>query len=395
MENKKIKMPSGNVHDIKYLYVVINALKHKGGSIEINEKSLTYFKKAINQYNDAKSAKYGLTFKPREVNIKIVEHVLTELKNLGLVRKEKNKLMLTKDGNRIALLIENKRSEELRETFTKLMLEKFTIFEYFIKQLKRNSNRMGIPIPFITSEVLDKCNGNVRQTANKYVEAIKESTNISLHVDKLHGLFEKHKLDLIEKRTEKIKKLQSIIEKFVISETFYPEIQSRRAYDFIRTRTTFLGLTNYAIFDLRGFPAEVTYLISDFTPTSFSYSTKAIHYDRKVIYLHNPKFEEIKKQLKYIMTKIYTLYKDEFGYMKIADMRDLVCKELKLPDYLFDAYIKRLYQEESHWISFTYSGASERITEKRLPIVFEKPMRELFTLIKVKEVIPWDMKSMD
>lgn len=206
MENKKIKMPSGNVHDIKYLYVVINALKHKGGSIEINEKSLTYFKKAINQYNDAKSAKYGLSFKPREVNIKVVKHILAELKNLNLIRKEKNKLMLTEDGNRIALLIENKQSEELRETFAKLMLEKFTIFEYFIKQLKRNSNGMGIPIPFITSEVLDKCNGDARQIANKYVEVIKESTNISLCVDKLYDLFEKHKLDLIEKRTEKIKK---------------------------------------------------------------------------------------------------------------------------------------------------------------------------------------------
>jgi len=56
---------------------------------------------------------------------------------------------------------------------------------------------------------------------------------------------------------------------------------------------------------------------------------------------------------------------------------------LKISDSLFDAYLKQLYKEEPHWLSFTYSGARDKITEKRLPIIFEKPMREFFTLLKI------------
>jgi hypothetical protein len=69
--------------------------------------------------------------------------------------------------------------------------------------------------------------------------------------------------------------------------------------------------------------------------------------------------------------------------MKIADARDKVCKELKISDNLFDEYIKKLYKEEPHWLSFTYGGAEDKITEKRLPIIFETPIRELFTLFKI------------
>lgn len=383
---KKLKMPSGNVHDIKYLYSVISGLKRKGGRVEINDKLLDYFKKGLNDYNEAKSAKYGLSFKPKKVNTKIVLHVLAELKNLNLIRKEKGYLMLTDKGEEIASLIESKKGEQLKEVFIKLMLEKFTIFEYFLKRVKEISNGNGIPIPFITSDVFDKCGGDSKKILNSYIEIIKNRSNLiitSSDLDDLYNTLEMEEVDLIEKRTDRINKLQTIIEKFVVSQAFYPEIQSRRAYDFVRARTTFLGLTNYANFNFDGFPAEVVYLISWFERNTFKYSTKEIKYQGGKIYLHNPTYEEIKEALKETMSKVYNEKKDEFGYMRIADMRDLVCRELKISDNLFDNYVKKLYQEEPHWLSFTYSGASERITEKRLPIIFEKPVREFFTLIKL------------
>lgn len=380
---RELKMPSGNVHDIKYLYSVINGLKRKGGRVEINIKILEYFKKGLNDYNEAKAAKYGLSFKPREVNTKIVKHVLAELKNLNLIRKEKEYLMLSDEGEKITSLIENKKAEELKEVFLKLMLEKFTIFEYFLKRVKEISNGNGIPIPFIISNVFDKCGGDSKKIADSYVEIIKNRSNLVINSHKLHEILEREKVDLIEKRTDRINKLQAIIEKFVVSEAFYLEIQSRRAYDFVRSRTTFLGLTNYANFNFDGFPAEVTYLISDFENTSFKCFTRVIYYKGGSIYLNNPKFEEIKEILKETMTKIYNTNKDEFGYMKIADMRDQVCRELKISDKLFDTYLKNLYGEDPHLLSLTYSGASEKITEKRLPIIFEKPMREFYTLIKI------------
>jgi hypothetical protein len=383
---KKLKMPTGNVHDIKYLYVIINALKHKAKPLEVSDSTLEYFKKALNDYNEAKAAKYGLSFRPRSVNTRVVKHLLLELKNLNLIFYEKGRhIMLTDEGEKIATLIENKKAEELKVAFVKLILEKFSVFEFFLKRIIEVSNGNGVPIPFITSEVLDNYKEDFKEISDAYIEIVKNSTgiNIDSSKNKLYDILERERIDLIPKKVDKVKKFQGIIEKFIISEAFYPEIKSRRVYDFVRARTTFLELTNYANFNFSGLPAEVVYLISDFRNHVFKYSTKEIEYETGKIFLHKPEFDEIKEDLKTVMKKVYDNNKDEFGYMKISHMRDLVCRELKISDRLFDIYVKKLYQENPHWISFTYSGASDKITEKQLPITFEKPMGEIYTLIKL------------
>jgi hypothetical protein len=380
---KKLNTPSGNIHDIKYLYNVIAGVKLKGGRVENNIKTIEYFKKMINDYNNAKAAKYGLSFKPKEVNNKVIKHIIAELIYLKLIRKENGYLALTDEGEKIASLIEKKESEELKKIFSKLMLENFRVFEYFLKRIKELSNGNGVPIPFITANVFEKCEGNPKKIGENYINIInKNCLNIFVKPEKLYVLLEEANIDSIEKRTDKIKKLQSVIEKFVVSEAFGPRIQSRRVYDFARSRTTFLELTNYAIFDFEGFPAEVTYLISDFEDT-FNYTKKTINYSGGTIFINYPTFEEIRELFKETIAKVYNTYKDDFGYMKITDARDKVCRELRISDNLFDEYIKRLYKEEPHWLSFTYGGAEDKITEKRLPIIFEKPMREFFTLFKI------------
>ncbi len=247
---KKLNAPSGNIHDIKYLYNVIAGLKRKNGQVENNIKTFEYFKRMINDYNDAKASNYGLSFKPREVDIKVVKHIVAELKYLKLIRREKGYLILTDEGKNIAALIENKDSTELKKVFTKLMLDNFNIFEFFLNGIKEVSNGSGVPIPFITSDVFDKCAGGSKKIGENYISIInKNCSNIITEPTRLYDLLEDAKVDLIEKRTDRINKLQSVIEKFVVSEAFAPNIKSRRTYDFVRSRTTFLELTNYATFD--------------------------------------------------------------------------------------------------------------------------------------------------
>ncbi len=380
---KKLNTPSGNIHDIKYLYNVIAGLKRKGGQLEAHRESLEYFRSMINDYNDAKASRYGLSFKPREVNIKVVKHAVAEVKNLKLIRKENGYWVLTNEGEKVASLIERKDSNELKKFFAKLMLENYNIFEHFLSCLKKLADGEGIPIPSITAEVFDKCDGEPRKIAENYVSIInKNCSNLIAKPKRLYDLLENANVGLMEKRTDKINKLQAIIEKYVVSEAFKPNIKSRRAYDFVRSRTTFLELTNYATFDFGGFQAEVTYLISDFEP-AFSPSTKRVDFSGGNMYINCPTFEEIRESLKNSITKAYNTHKDEFGYTKIADVRDMGCRELKISDGLFDKYLKRLYKEELHWVSLTYSGWEDKVTEKRLPIIFEKPIREFFTLLKV------------
>ncbi len=378
---KKLSMPSGNVHDVRYLYAVIAALGQRGRRVENSPKIIEYFRKAINDYNYAKASRYGLSFRPREVNIDVVKHVVSELKDLGLIRSEDGRLALTSDGENIASLIETKDSEELRRVFATLMLETYSVFESFLKCLKEISGGNGIPIPSVSSPVFDKCEGDPTKIADGYVSILKETCpGLVLNTRKLHSALQESNIALLEKRTEKIDRLEAIIARYVIEEAFSPSIKSRRVYDFVRSRTSFLEFTNYAVFDFEGFPAEVTYLISDRNPT-FAHTVRTVEYASGSIYINYPSYEEILEQFRSSILIVYNAKKDEFGYAKIANVRDHVCRELRISDNLFDTYLRRLYQQEPHWLSFTYSGAGDKITEKRLPIVFEKPVRELFTLL--------------
>jgi len=378
-------MPSGNVHDHRYLYAVIAALRQRGGYAESDPGILDYFRKAINEYNYAKASRYGLSFKPREVNIDVVKHIVGELRDLNLMKSENGRLALTNEGENIASMIERRDSDGLRKAFARLMLEKYSVFESFLKRLKEVSGSNGIPIPSVSSSVFDRCEGDPLRIADSYLSILREScSGLILNTRKLYSALQEANIASIEKRTEKIEKLQSIIERYVIEEAFSPSIKSRRVYDFVRSRTSFLELTNYAVFDFEGFPAEVAYLISDFSPV-FPHSVKTLQYASGCIYINYPSFEEILEQFKNAIIRAYNAKKDEFGYAKIADVRDQVCRQLRVSDNLFDTYFKRLYQEEPHWLSLTYSGAADIVTEKRLPIVFEKPTRELFTLLRITQ----------
>ncbi|MEM4406854.1 MAG: hypothetical protein QXS68_07390 [Candidatus Methanomethylicaceae archaeon] len=378
-----MKMPSGSVHDIRYLYTIVAAIGRKRGEMEYNDRALEYFRKAINEYNDAKSTAYGLSFKPREVNIKVVKDTVSELNALRIISKSDGRLKLTPMGADIASLIEGRKSDELRRVFTRLMLENYTIFEYFLRRLKEIADKSGLPVPFVTSEAFRKSGGEPKAMVESYIKIINEECPGAIHnPERLYEQIEKSQVQLLPSKTKRLKKLQAIIEKFVISEAFQMNIESRRAYDLIRSRTTFLGLTNYAIFDFNGYQAEVTYLTSDFEPT-FKHHTEMIAYSNGRIFVNTPTLGEIREALKDCILKAYIRKKDELGYMKVADLRDTVCKELRISDSLFDMYIKSIYKEEPQLLTFTYRGAGDKITEKRLPIIFEKPMREFYTLVKV------------
>lgn len=382
---KRLSMPSGNVHDIRYLYTVIAGLRQRSGRLEDTPRTFEYFRKAINDYNDAKASRYGLSFRSREVNVKVVKHVVAELKDLKLIRSENKHLVLSNDGENVALLIERRDSDELKQIFARLMLENYSIFEIFLKRLNEISGSKGLPVPFISSDAFTRCEEDPIKIGESYVHIIKETCpNLVLSPRRLYSILEEANIASLGKRTEKIKTLQTIIERYIIAEAFSPSIKSRRVYDFVRWRTSFLEFTNYAIFYFEGFPAEVTYLISDFKP-AFVQAVRTVEYANGTIYVNHPTFEEMLEAFKDSMITTYNAKKDEFGYAKIADVRDLVCKELRISDNLFDVYLKRLYQEEPHWLSFTYSGAEDIITEKHLPILFEKPIRELFTLIRINQ----------
>ena len=382
---KRLGMPSGNVPDLKYLYAVVSALARKDGRIQQSNEMLQYLAKTINDYNEAKNNRYGISFKSRGVNTEVVKNVVEEIRNLRLIVVEDGYLELNDVGKKVASLIDKGDSQQLKTTFGALTLETYAVFEKFMIMLINTSGGNGIPIPSINANLFDRYQESPEKIGNAYLEMLyNHCPGIPLDTSRLATSFKEANIASIVKRTPRIEILQSILEKYVIQQAFAPYIKSRRVYDFVRSRTTFLEFTNYSILDFGGIPAEVTYTTSDFSPV-FAHGMRTVDYRSGKVYINLPKYEEIFEEFRGAVSRSYSAKSDEFGYAKIADVRDLVCREMRIADNLFDEYLKRLYSAEPNWLTLTYSGASDIVTEKRLPILIEKPVRELFTLLRITQ----------
>lgn len=383
MEIKKLKMPPGAIHDLRYLYVIISGIYERSDNIIYNPSAISYFKRLLNEYANARADLYGISNRPRAINDDVVKNAISELTRLELVSKSSNNLSLTESGKEIAKLIKSNDKDQLKNTFTKLMLSKYYIFEYFLKRIKNLTNGAGIPIPIINSSTLKTDDEiAIKNVISKYLEMINNVCRIIPDEDKIKIFINELDLDHIPTKTKKIDALQSALEKLVLSNAFESKINSKRAYDFIRSRTTFLELTNYFTQETDGYQFETTYLISDFDKFHYKES-KAVDYMGGCIYKNHPPFDVIVDRFKSTISEVYKDRKDEFGYAKVGVMRDFVCRKLEISDSTFDDYIKLLYKSSPSILSFTYAGASDKITEKRLPIIMDGKNRELLTLMKI------------
>jgi len=382
---RRLSMPSGNVQDLRYLYAVVAALARRNGSLQQGGGTFQYLAKAINDYNEAKASRFGLSFKPRGVNVEVIKHVVSEIRDLGLIAVEDQSLALTNAGRNVAALIDKGDSLQLKTIFGALILQTYSVFEDFLTVLKRTSGGQGIPVPSVNAALYDRYEENPKQIGAIYLSIVRDHcSDLVPNPDRLAFSLADPRLASMNQRTQRIKALQSILEKHVIEHAFAPLIKSRRVYDFVRSRTTFLEFTNYAVFDFGGAPAELTYPTSDFGPI-FAHGMRTVEYASRTVYVNSPSYEEVADDFRSSISRAYKAKSDEFGYARIADIRDQVCRELRVSDNLFDNYLGRVYREEPNWLSLTYSGASDIVTEKRLPIVFEKPVRELFTLLRIAQ----------
>ncbi|MBE2228444.1 MAG: hypothetical protein IAE93_13900 [Ignavibacteria bacterium] len=377
-----IKAPTGNIHDVKYLYTILYGIFQRNYELPDTPKTLEFFKKLINDYNTSKAIRYNLSLRPKEVNVGTIENILKELKNLSLIEYKNDKIVLNGIALEVCSLIKDKKSEELRLLFAKLMLDNFTVFNTFLKTTM-SFDKKEVCIPNLNSGFMDRHNSDENKILSLYIAyyATQYKNILFDHGELIDSLHEANYGELIN-RGDKIKKLQSVLEKYFVTKLFSGNITSRRQYDFIRTRCAVLDMANYAIFDTDGLSFEITYLISSFEP-EFEHFNKVAYYAGE-LYMNSPEFLQIERKLIESARLIYNNKKDEFGYAKIADVRDYVCRDLRITDRLFDNYIIRIHIKDPSLIKFTYSGASDKITEKRLPIIIDKQLREFYTFIKIK-----------
>jgi len=57
-----------------------------------------------------------------------------------------------------------------------------------------------------------------------------------------------------------------------------------------------------------------------------------------------PDWENFAPEFIKVLQQVYQGLPRPIGYVEVADLRDRVCFELRLPDYLFDDFLKRTVQ---------------------------------------------------
>lgn len=128
---------------------------------------------------------------------------------MKLIRSENKHLVLSNDGENVALLIERRDSDELKQIFARLMLENYSIFEIFLKRLNEISGSKGLPVPFISSDAFTRCEEDPIKIGESYVHIIKETCpNLVLSPHRLYSILEEANIASLGKRTEKMAKGQ-------------------------------------------------------------------------------------------------------------------------------------------------------------------------------------------
>ena len=341
------------IYEVRYFYVGIAALgRHKGTLKDTIADGV--IREELTRFNNSRSRKYNL---PERNNAfrETPYNVLYELRQYGLVQingqgvdKEGG---LTAEGWRIYELLKNPANGQLlREEFAGLTLNTFQLFVHFIQILNASPYSKVVGIPRVSQGEFEQFTDEQSQAAIDY--AVKIVANLlQPRFNLANSIYEQFRQALQTALNEKLakgKKLSVILEveitRFFTSYFFERLFSNQVQYEVIRTRSVFLGFANYY---REGPPSQCLELVY---PTCNIWSHPISETGCYTLPLNNDQFlvipdwyQQENTPVRFVLT-IKRAYQNLFrptGYAEVADLRDYVCFELRIPDYIFDELLKQ------------------------------------------------------
>jgi hypothetical protein len=384
---KSLKL-RGSIHDVQYLFAGIRALlllKTPAGK----ETFIASVRKEISDYNRQLADRYTLG-KPRSIGSLLAYDVIADLKALGVVELVNNKWDFSLVGKHLVSLLENSRTKEFRNEITKLMVSRFPQLASFLMALYELTTSEELVLPRVTAELFNYVSArNMRVMANSIVGVA--STNLSEDSKLKLSAFELEKrlnMAFEKAKGDKIRSLGVEADQYLVSRLFGPNINSKRTYDIVRDLCTSLFLVNYGYFKKGDMYSEIVYLTSWLypsmrTPSDIHGFNEINLEDGRRILIHDPFGEAFKTKFAEAVKRAYATQPHEFGFVRISNLRNQVCKDLRISDRLFDSEIVEIYEENPQKFSLSYSF--EKVTSKRLPILIGDTLKTMYNLISIKE----------
>jgi len=385
-QTKLLKL-RGSIHDAQYLFAGIRAILLLKDPSEKGEV-IAGVRKEISDYNREFAEKYNLG-KPRSIGPSLANDVVTILKALDIVELEKKKIRFSPLGEHLAFLLENSQTKGFRNEMTKLMVNKFSQLSSFLTSLYRLTINGELVLPKVTPKLLEISKGDTMTMADRMIEVA--SRNLTeTHKSRLSSLDLQKKLRLHIEMTKgkKIKSLEVAAHRYLISNLMGPEIANKRTYDIIRDQCVSLFLVNSGYLEKEDTHCEVVYLTSwlypDMMPPSNINEFNDIDLgDGRQIRIHEPSSPGFKVKFSETVSETFRNLQPEFGFVKISDLRNEVCKKLRISDRFFDSEIVTLHQQNPQKFSLSYSF--EKVTSKKLPILVGDTLKTIYNLIRIAE----------
>jgi len=376
----------GSIHDVRYLFTGIRAVLLSEFPMP-KEEIVENVRKEVLEYNQSTAEKYNLS-KPRSIGYRLAFDIVTELRGLNMLEFKQGKYKFSQLGEYVASLLKDGKVNEFRNEMTKLIVEGFSQLPSFLMELYNKTNTGELVLPKVDARLFNEICG---QDTTIMAERIIDHASIGLHpwvTSKLDINELQRKLDpCLEKTKGQIKSLVVEVDRYLISKLFGPSITSRRLFDVIRDMCESLFLVNFGTFHDRGLTSEIIYLISWIipemkTPDDVSQFTEIHSKNGRKILIHNPSGPTFHKRFAETVTEVYNDLPSQFGFIGISNLRDHVCKDLRIHDRLFDSEIMKLHEEKPQKFGLSYSF--ERTTSKRLPIVIGDKVKTIYNLISIR-----------
>lgn len=340
------------IYEVRYFYAGLAALgRHKGVLKEglIDE----VIRQELTRFNNNRARKYNLP--ERSVTFRQTPYfVLYELRLYGLVQiigqGGDRKWSLTDEGWRLYELLKSPaNSQKLREEFIRLTLDTFPLFTDFLNILNHSSHNKTLGIPHLAqSEFVDFEPEQSEKAIHYAVITVSKVLEPRFNLDnQLYEQLRAYLKTVLIQKLEKGKKLPAILEveitRFFSNYFFKGLFNNEVLYEVVRTRAVFLGLANYY---REGPPSRCLELI--YSTARLSEAITPEGYWRNIPlskkYLLLPSLgpgDQLTAQFVATIKRAYHNLTRPTGYAEVADLRDQVCFELRIPDYLFDELLKR------------------------------------------------------
>lgn len=342
------------IHEVRYFYLGLAALGRRDGSVS-DDRVDAVIRDELNHFNSLRNRKYNL--REREFSFQQTPRwILYELREYGLVtvrgRGAEKQWALTAEGQRFYEMLKNPANRlRLREEFAVLMLNTFPVFREFLTTLASSPHNGIAGVPLLSRYDFDHF------SAAEHAATVERA--ISLTDDLLRSRFrmDDSLLDALREalstamaaQAAEGKTLGLIIEnevhRFFIHHFFGNLLTSKTRYDLVRNRSSFLGLVNYFREGRRGASVEIIYPVARLSDHEMNESGwHCLPLQTGYLLLRAPMWNDFAPTFLDSLQRACSAVRRSIGYAEIADVRDRICFELRLPDHIFDEFLQQAVQ---------------------------------------------------